>query len=418
MNGRGHVVAAVLSLLLGAQSASAQNGSCLPEQSTLDPSEFRGFFEGPLGGHQTATGVTGFTGWVMAVNGVQSVQLLVDGIIAMDAHYGQTRAGVSDLFPGFPGGDQVGFGALLDSARFTNGAHVVNVLVTANDGRQTLLNGRRIAFTNSTHLLVPFGDLSSPPENANLIGRCDVNNPDRHYTPVVGYALDTGVEIGHRGVGYVEILIDGVIKANTRRDCSLNVATGGLSDCYGITLHQTTGFYPTLRDTPNSGYRFILDIGELITNEGLSRGHHDIIIRAGDISGQIANIDEMPVNFFCIEDFVNFDSIGDIEVGEGPMLVSGTVNAHGWALDLEEGDSVRVLIDGVFRDNASYGFARPGVTLLYPSFPDSLGPGWMYLLDTTTLTNGHHTLGIEVVDELGTATFIGERRFKVFNPIH
>ena len=97
------------------------------------------------------------------------------------------------------------------------------------------------------------------------------------------------------------------------------------------------------------------------------------------------------------------------------MLVSGTVNVHGWALDLDGVDRVRVLIDGVFRDNASYGFARPGVTLLYPSFPDSLGPGWAYLLDTTTLTHGDHIVGIEVVDDGGTPTFIGERRFRVNN---
>jgi N-acetylmuramoyl-L-alanine amidase len=416
MNGRGHLAAAVLLLLAGVQSAPAQNGSCLPEQSTLDPSEFRGFFEGPLGGGNTATGVTGFTGWVVAVNGVQRVQILVDDIVAMDAHYGQLRPGISDLFPGFPGGDNVGFGALLDSARFTNGQHVVNALVTTNDGRQTLLNGSHITFTNSTHLLVPFGDLESPPENANLIGRCDTDNPNRHLTAFVGFALDTGVEIGHRGLGFVELLVDGVIYKNTRRDCTLNVAAGGLADCYGFTRHETTGFYPTLRDTPNSGYRFVLDIGDLIAN-GLSRGAHDIIIRAGDISGQVSNIDEIPVNFFCLEDFTNFDSFGDIEIGEGPNLVGGTVNVHGWALDLEFVSAVRILVDGVFHATASYGFANPGVTLLYPSFPNSLGPGYAYLLDTTSLSNGNHTLGVEVQDNLGTRTFIGERHFTVFNPL-
>jgi hypothetical protein len=417
MKGRGHVVAAALLLVLAGQAAIAQNGSCLPEQSTLDPSEFRGYFEGPLGGGSSVTGVVGMTGWVMAANGVQHVQILVDGIAAMDAHYGQNRPGISDLFPGFPDGDQIGFGALLDTARFTNGEHIVNVLVTTNDGRQTLLNGRRLTFINSTHLLVPFGDLESPQENANLIGRCDTGNPNRHVTAIVGYALDTGVEIGHRGVGWVELLVDGVIYANTRRDCRLEVSAGGLADCYGITRHETTGFYPTLRDTPNSGYRFIIDVGELITDFGLSRGHHDIIIRAGDISGQQTNIDEMPVNFFCIEDFVNFDSIGDLEIGEGPVLVGGTVNIHGWALDIEPVTAVRILIDGVFVANATYGFARPGVTMLYPSFPNSNLPGYQYLLDTTVLTNGEHTVGVEVQDNIGTRTFIGERRFTVFNPV-
>ena len=420
MKGRGHVVAAALMLLLGAQAGIAQNGSCLPDQATLDPSEFRGFFEGPLGGGSSATGITGMTGWVMAVNGVQHVQILVDDVAAMDAHYGQNRPGISDLFPGFPDGDQIGFGALLDTARFTNGQHTVKVLVTATDGRQTLLNSRLLNFINSTHLLAPFGDLESPQENANLIGRCDVDNPDRHVTAFVGFALDTGVEVGHRGVGWVELLVDGVIYANTRRDCRLTIAAGGLTDCYGITRHETSGFYPTLADTPHSGYRFILDIGDLIVNKGLSIGHHDIIIRAGDISGQQTNIDEIPVNFFCIEDFVNFDSIGDIEIGEGPILVGGTTNIHGWALDIEGVQTVRILIDGVFKANATYGFPRPGVTLLYPSFPDSNLPGFQYLLDTTTLTNGDHTVGVEVVDAIpgvNTRTLIGERHFRVFNPI-
>jgi hypothetical protein len=72
----------------------------------------------------------------------------------------------------------------------------------------------------------------------------------------------------------------------------------------------------------------------------------------------------------------------------------------------------------VFVANASYGFANPGVTLLHPSFPNSAAPGWAYLLDTRTLTNGNHALGVEVQDNLGTRTFIGERHFTVFNPLH
>jgi N-acetylmuramoyl-L-alanine amidase len=422
MNGRGHVVALALMFSLAVSgtavwAASAQNGACLPAQSTLDPSEFRGFFEGPLGGGATATGVTGMTGWVVAVNGVQHVQILVDNIAAQDAQYGQNRPGISDLFPGFPDGDHVGFGVLLDSARFTNGNHVVNILVTTNDGRQTLLNGRTIQFTNSDHLLAPFGDLFSPPENANLIGRCNLGDPNRFLTAFVGFALDTGVTEGHLTVGWVELLLDGVIYRNTRRDCHLDVAAGGLADCYGITRHETSTFYPTLADTPNSGYRFLLDLGDLITRLGISEGQHEIIVRSGDTLGQQTNIARIPVNIFCLEDFTNFDSFGDIEVGEGPVLVGGTVNIHGWALDLEAISVVRVLIDGTFVGNASYGFERPGVTMLYPSFPNSAAPGFQFLLDTTTLTNGPHSVVIEVQDVIGTRTVIGERHFKVFNPV-
>lgn len=418
MKGRGQVFAAALLLVLGTQSVMAQGEVCLPKEATLDPSDFRGFFEGPLGGGKNvATGVVGMTGWVMAVSGVDTVQIVVDDVIAMNAHYGQLRPGISDIFTGFPDGDQIGFGAHLDTTRFTNGPHQVNALVTANDGRQALLIPRTIVITNSTHLLQPFGDLESPQEDATLVGWCTVGHPDRFYTAFVGWALDTGVEIGHRGLGWVELLVDGVIMKNTRRDCNLVVEAGGLTDCYGLTRHETTGFFPTLADTPHSGFRFTLDIGKLITDGGLTRGHHDIVIRAGDISGQQANIDEFPVVFSCVEDFINFDSIGDIEIGDGPKLVGGVVNVHGWALDFEGVITVRVLIDGVFHGLAAYGFSRPGVTQLYPSFPNSNAPAWMLQLDTTALTNGEHTLGVEVQDTIGTRTFIGERRFTVFNPV-
>ena len=157
----------------------------------------------------------------------------------------------------------------------------------------------------------------------------------------------------------------------------------------------------------------------MITDRGLSIGPHDIIIRAGDISGQQANIDEIPVNFFCIEDFTNFDSFGDFAVGEA-LLVSGTANVKGWALDVEGVQSVRILIDGVHVGDAAYGFSLPAVTMLHPSFPDSLAPGFQFLLDTTQLTNGDHTVGVEVVDAIPgvhTRTLIGERRFRVFNPV-
>jgi hypothetical protein len=121
-----------------------------------------------------------------------------------------------------------------------------------------------------------------------------------------------------------------------------------------------------------------------------------------------------------MEDFTNFDSFGDFAVGEGPFLVSGTSNIHGWALDVEGVQRVRVLIDGVFVGDATYGFPMPGVTMLHPSFPDSNQPGFQFLLDTTQLTNGEHTVGIEVEDAIPgvhTRTLIGERRFRVFNPV-
>ena len=202
MNGRGHVVAAALMLMLGAQAGIAQNGSCLPEQSTLDPSEFRGFFEGPLGGGSTATGVTGMTGWVMAVNGVQHVQILVDDVAAMDAHYGQNRTGHLRPLPRLPRRRPDRFRRAARHRAFHQ-RHAHRQRPGHRQRRPSDPAQPIAAHSSSTasHLLAPFGDLESPPENANLIGRCDIGNPNRHLTAFVGFALDTGVEVGHRGRG-------------------------------------------------------------------------------------------------------------------------------------------------------------------------------------------------------------------------
>ena len=418
MNGRGHVVAAVLLLLLGAQSALAQTGSCLPEQSTLDPSEFRAFFEGPLGGGTSVTGVTGFTGWVIAVNGVQSVQLLVDGVAAMDMLLRTARPGISDLFPGFPDGDNVGFGALLDTrplhqrrARRERAGHRQRRAPDSAQRPQARVHQQHASAGSVRRSRVAARERQ--PDRALRRRR---SRPPRHRVRRLRARHRRRDRPSRRRFRRAP---------GRRRDLQEHAARlqpqrPRRRPRRLLRLHAP----PRHRVLPDPARHAELRLPlhprhrRPHHQQGLSRGHHDIIIRAGDISGQVANIDEIPVNFFCLEDFTNFDSIGDIEIGDG----TGPGRRHRQRPRL--GARLRRRQRGPDPDrrrvpaNASYGFPRPGVTMLYPSFPDSLAPGWAYLLDTTTLTNGDHTVGVEVQDEIGTRTFIGERHFTVFNPVH
>lgn len=413
MKTRGIVSVTALVLTLLAAPAPGQTGPCAPEPETGAGAPF-GHFGGPLGGARVISGVAGMVGWAMAPTGVRHVVILVDGIAVQDANYGKNRPGLSDLFPGFPDGDNVGFGVRFDSTRFLNGLHAVSAKVIANDGSETRLNTHQIEFINTVHNLVPFGEIESPAENATLVGRCDLSNPDRFHSIFMGHALDAGVETGDMGVGWVEILVDGVIYANTRRDCRVLPAVGGLTDCYGLPWIETAKLFPTLRDAPNSGWRFALDVGELISSFGLVPGQHVVTIRAGDISGQAANIDEIPVFFSCLEAFPNIDSLGDFVVPPG--LLSGIVLIEGWALDLEGVAEVQIFVDGVMVGVASHGFPRPLVTAMHPGFPESANPGWLFNLDTRMLTNGEHRMQVRVEDEPGQLTLIGERLFTVLNP--
>ena len=68
-----------------------------------------GSFGGIAGGGNAGAGVVPLTGWALDDNGVQAVDILVDGLVAGRASYGRARAGVTAQFPGFPDSALPGF---------------------------------------------------------------------------------------------------------------------------------------------------------------------------------------------------------------------------------------------------------------------------------------------------------------------
>jgi N-acetylmuramoyl-L-alanine amidase len=84
--------------------------------------------------------------------------------------------------------------------------------------------------------------------------------------------------------------------------------------------------------------------------------------------------------------------------------LQGIALASGWALnDNAQVTKVEVLVDGVPVGTATYGLARPDVCNAFPGRPYcNAGVGWSYLLDSTTIPDGTHTLGIRVTAADGT----------------
>ena len=351
-----------------------------------------GSFGGLVSGGNGTAGVAPIHGWALDDDGIFAVDILVDGRVVGRALYGRSRPGVTQLYPGFPDSDLPGFGYELDTTRFLNGLHTVSARVTSTTGEVVHLPGRVLEFTNLSHNLVPFGKIDFPNANAELYGNCNLADPSRRYSVVQGYALDVGVEIGDQGVGYVELLLDGAVIRNSQLSCAFSQPKGGLSDCWGLPRLDVTRFYPGLSDAPHSGFRFVLDVGELIAAGGYVPGRHVITIRSGDIAGQVANIHEIPVTY------------------------AGLIEVTGWAIDAEGVSAVDIYVDGFFKGTAAYGFPRPGITSLHPSFPDSAAPGWQFFLDTTQLSDGEHHFQVVVRDITGREIIIGDRRFVVFNP--
>lgn len=375
-----------------------------------------GSFGGQIGGGNAGAGVVGLFGWALDDEGVAAVDIYVDGVIAGRAAYGRNRPGVEVQFPGFPDSGAAGWSFALNTTRYPNGLHTVTPEVLSITGERTQLPSRTFEFLNTTHNLVPFGETELPAPNTELYGTCDPDQVnDRRLSVVSGYALDVGIEIGDTGVGYVELLIDGSLYANTRVDCRFDASMGGLTDCYGLRRLDIERAFPDIRDAPHSGFRFVLDVGRLI-ELGYVQGFHVLSIRSGDVNASSSEFAEIPVTFLCDENLPNEGAFGEIDLPPDGLLFNGTLEFTGWALDWETVDAVIVYVDGNRLGDAVYGIPRPGVTLNFPGYPDSDLPGWAFNLDSTQIADGTHQLQVVVRDLTGATTLIAERTFEVSNP--
>ena len=107
--------------------------------------------------------------------------------------------------------------------------------------------------------------------------------------------------------------------------------------------------------------------------------------------------------------------------GQGET-VSGTIVNFGWALTPQskvipfDGSTIDVVIDGVVVGHPTYGFARSDVDALFPGYANTGRAVGYFVIDTTTLTNGLHTIAWIVRDNMGATSGIGARFFTVINP--
>jgi len=393
----------------------------------------RGFFEGPIGGGNAGSGALSLTGWAVADSPVRRVVIQVDGVDIGQAFYGGARPDVEADHPGFPDSANAGFGYRLNTTDFPNGIYTVTAKVETDAGTSEVIQGtRHIFFNNNSHILKPFGSINRPERHAELFGACDLESPFRRYSVIGGWALDLGLEIGDTGVGYVELLLDGSIIASTRLGdpnplgapdevegvgvCHYDPAKGGLSNCYGFPRLDIERFYPFALDAPSSGFRFVIDVGQLIARDLWPQGQHILKARVGDIAGQVADADEIPVTFVCIENIPNEPSFGQIESPRLGRGFAGVVELKGWVLDWEGVDQVWLYVDGILIGTADYGVGRRArVEMEFPGFPDTDAPAWSFEWDTNEVSEGFHQFEVIAVDDTGDETLIGETDFFVNN---
>jgi N-acetylmuramoyl-L-alanine amidase len=385
-------------------------------------------------GVHDASGSYPVLGWAADVDGIEQVDIVIDGLTYQQAVYGDGRPDVANSFPDLPAILHSGFIAHVDTTRIPEGVHQLHVRATDRRGMSRIIGRRTIQVFNTTNNLRPFGFLDEPLRDADLYGTCVLppegcavspcpptpQVPERITTPILGWALDLGSREDTGRVAYVELLIDGA-RVLSSDDCAFNSRFGALVNCYGMPRFDVQRFYPTYPDVPRAGFMFALDVGRLITERGFSEGHHTLKLRVGDQEngfGEIPNTSGIPVFFRCANNNQDLPAFGFIDYPIKFDFIRGTVVFTGWALDQNFSgvQSVEIFVDGQFKGVAQYGLPRFDVQQVYPTINNSFFAGWRFTFDTTQLSDARHRLTVETVDGAGRRSIIGSVEFYVDNP--
>ena len=112
---------------------------------------------------------------------------------------------------------------------------------------------------------------------------------------------------------------------------------------------------------------------------------------------------------------------GTIDTPGQGQTVSGTIVNFGWALTpnpgaiATDGSTIDVYVDGVVIGHPVYNNFRSDIASLFPGYVNSNGAVGYFVLNTTTLSNGVHTIAWVVRDNAGHTSGIGSRYFTVVN---
>jgi hypothetical protein len=419
-----------------------------------------GFIDIP--GAADLTGVTGVLtvyGWALDDTAIDHVDFLVDGQIVAGsvgtgqpstAVYGISRPDVQAAFPGVPNSLNSGFQANIDSTAFVDGIHILSVQATDNLGASRDLGERTVQVINNGQNLAPFGAIEFPLDKASLLCETIASSGGGFPSPcspdtcgpvlvpnfVNGWALDLGARLDQGQVGYLELLIDGQIVANTQSNC---IQVGNtLENCYGLNRPDIARLYSGYPNADNAGFNFTFFllrqsddpsgvIGIYLPTADPQNpavlvgftfaGAHAIAIRAGDVTETVTQFGAMAADILCDQtNDNNQPAFGNIDSPTNSQSIDGSFQMVGWAWDLQGVVLVEVDVDGQVVGDATYGIFRPDVPVIDPRVPTDFS-GFTFMLDTTKLSNSAHDIVVYVTDRNGNRTEIGRRKVVVNNNV-
>ena len=120
-NGTAYVFTVTATNEAGESAPSEPSNSVTPASASV----FRVFLEEPLQA-QAHTGVGNLRGWALASDGIERVDITIDGVFAYSAPYGGSRPDVGGAFPDISNSDVSGFSLSFNYSDLEAGTHTIS----------------------------------------------------------------------------------------------------------------------------------------------------------------------------------------------------------------------------------------------------------------------------------------------------
>lgn len=249
----------------------------------------------------------------------------------------------------------------------------------------------------------PFGSFDSPANNAAVSGA----------VAVTGWALSAA----------------GITKVDLWREPNPGEAAGPGGLVYVGDAALVTGArpdvqqaYPSYPGNAQAGWGLQLLTDELPSNTvvGVGNGTFKLHAIAHAADGQSLDLGTRTItvnNAGAVQPFGTLDTPAQGGTASGSAYVN-----FGWAVTPvptsvipKDGSTIGVYIDNKLVGHPVYNQYRADIATLFPGLQNSGGAVGYFVIDTTKLANGVHTIAWVVTDSAGRATGIGSRYFSVVN---
>jgi hypothetical protein len=310
------------------------------------------------------------SGWALSSSGaITQVTVAVDDVSLGSAAYGRARPDVCAVYVGRAGCPNVGWDLLVDTTRFADGAHTLDVTAYIST---EWFSGPHL--TVSTPFTVANGSTTNPT-------KIFIDQPGAQSSTVAGVTTVSGWAFNdNTALASVAISVDGIPKGNAS---------------YGLSRPDVCAAYPGGKPgCPNVGWSFALDT-TLLPN-----GAHTVEATAG---GRTVSSPFTVANWVA----ANPMSITIDQPNSQSGTLSGTASVGGWAIDsLAAIASMTVAVDGIPSGNALYGLSRPDVCTVFPGRAGCPNVGWSFSLNTMLLADGAHSLDVTGMSSAGQSSTV------------